>query len=263
VYYIVMRLRLFTVILAGLLIGAGLVSVNVQAADKKDTLKAISSSLESLRTLPEVISSVKSPEITNPEWLQAELDAESAAKAAALAEQQAAARAVSVVNNTVTYDVDTKGTITADFAEFKTFANQTLNDGRGWARMGVSFQEVGSGGDFTLVLSEASQVPSFYPSVCSVDWSCTVGRYVIINQDRWLGASDAWNNAQPRGSLRDYRNMVINHETGHWLGHGHLGCGGAGQLAPIMQQQSIDLQGCAFNPWPLSSEIWSSTLGIR
>jgi len=257
VYYIAMRLRLFTVILAGLLIGAGLVSVNVQAADKKDTLKAISSSLESLRTLPEVISSVKSPEITNPEWLQAEIAADAAAQRAVA---EATAKQTSQV---VTYDVATRGAITADFAGFKSLANQTLNDARGWTRMGVSFQEVANGGNFTLVLSEASQVDSFtgFSGACSADWSCTVGRYVIINQDRWLSASYAWN--QAGGPLRDYRNMVINHETGHWLGHGHLGCGGAGQLAPIMQQQSIDLQGCAFNPWPLNSEIWSSTLGIR
>ena len=119
-----------------------------------------------------------------------------------------------------------------------------------------------SGGDFTLVLSEASQVPSFYPSICSSDWSCQVGHYVIINQNRWLYASGSWN--QAGGSLRDYRNMVIDHETGHWLGHGddNNDCGGAGQPAPVMQQQSIDLLGCSFNPWPLDSELWSSRLGI-
>lgn len=76
---------------------------------------------------------------------------------------------------------------------------------------------------------------------------------MIINEDRWLGATPAWNDAG--GSLRDYRHMVINHETGHWLGFSHSYCGGPGQLAPVMQQQSISLQGCKFNPWPLTSEI--------
>ena len=37
--------------------------------------------------------------------------------------------------------------------------------------------------------------------------------------------------------------MVINHETGHWLGLGHSFCSGPGQLAPVMQQQSIDVTG--------------------
>jgi hypothetical protein len=50
--------------------------------------------------------------------------------------------------------------------------------------------------------------------------------------------------------------MVVNHETGHWLGHGHLGCGGAGRLAPVMMQQSKGLDGCKHNPWPLASELW-------
>lgn len=163
------------------------------------------------------------------------------------------------VSRTVTYDVTTRGTITANLDEFKSQANQTLNDSRGWRRLGVEFKEVASGGSFTLVLSEASQLPTFWQG-CSVDYSCQVGSYVIINQDRWLGASAAWNNSG--GSLRDYRHMVINHETGHWLGHGHETCPGPGQAAAVMQQQSIDLGGCNFNPWPLENELWSSRLGI-
>lgn len=159
----------------------------------------------------------------------------------------------------VTYSVTTRGAVTANLAEFKQQANQTLNDSRGWSRLGVSFSEVASGGEFTLILSVASELPNFSAG-CSVEYSCNVGRNVIINQDRWLGATPSWNNAG--GTLRDYRHMVVNHETGHWLGHGHRNCGGAGQPAPLMQQQSIDLQGCTFNPWPLDSELSSTRLGI-
>ncbi|HMQ96215.1 MAG TPA: DUF3152 domain-containing protein [Candidatus Saccharibacteria bacterium] len=158
-------------------------------------------------------------------------------------------------SRTITYEVITRGGIRANIAEFKTQANQTLNDQRGWTRLGFSFKEVSSAGDFTLVLAEASQVPTF-SSGCSADLSCRVGRFVIINQDRWLGATTTWNNGG--GSLRDYRHMVVNHETGHWLGHGHSSCGGQGQSAPVMQQQSINLQGCKFNPWPLASEVWTT-----
>lgn len=159
----------------------------------------------------------------------------------------------------VTYSVTTSGAVTASLAEFKQLANQTLNDSRGWSRLGVSFSEVASGGDFTLVLSVAANLPTFSEG-CTADYSCNVGRNVIINQDRWLYATPSWNNAG--GSLRDYRHMVVNHETGHWLGHSHSNCGGPGQPAPLMQQQSIDLQGCTFNPWPLNSELTSSRLGI-
>lgn len=159
----------------------------------------------------------------------------------------------------VTYSVTTRGAVTANLAEFKQQANQTLNDSRGWSRLGVKFSEVTSGGEFTLILSVASELPNFSAG-CSAEYSCNVGRNVIINQDRWLGATPSWNNAG--GSIRDYRHMVVNHETGHWLGHGHKNCGGAGQAAPVMQQQSIDLQGCKFNPWPLDSELSSTRLGI-
>lgn len=162
-------------------------------------------------------------------------------------------------SRTVTYDVTTRGTITADFATFKTQIHETLNDGRGWSRMGVRFSEVSSGGQFTLVLAAADELPSF-SSGCSAEYSCNVGRYVIINQDRWQGATPSWN--QAGGSLRDYRHAVVNHETGHWLGHGHENCPGAGQPASIMQQQSIGLQGCVINSWPLESELWSTRLGI-
>lgn len=152
---------------------------------------------------------------------------------------------------TYTYDVTTRGEV-AGFDEFITQVAQTYADERGWAAAGARFTKVVNGGDFTVVLAAADQMSSFSPG-CDANWSCNAGRYVIINYDRWVGASAAWNNAG--GSLRDYRHMVVNHETGHWLGFGHLFCPAAGSPAPVMQQQSIDLQGCAFNPWPTAPEI--------
>lgn len=204
----------------------------------------------------QAIKSVTLPEIQQPTWLKKELAKREEAKKAAEA-ASGAKRAPSKM--TVTYDVATRGSVKASFTEFKQQANQTLNDARGWARMNVAFKEVASGGQFTLVLAEASQLPSF-SSGCSSEYSCRAGRFVVINQDRWLGATPSWNKA--RGSLRDYRHMVVNHETGHWLGHGHTNCSGSGQAAAVMQQQSIDLRGCKFNPWPLASELNSSMLGI-
>lgn len=209
-----------------------------------------------MQSLPESLKTIKAPQIKEPQWL---IDVKAAERAAA----EAAGRRVAALGGqkiTVTYSVSTKGSIVADMNEFRQQANATFNDARGWARMGVFFQEVPTGGQFTLVLSEASQLPS-YSSGCSSEYSCNVGRYVVINQDRWLGATSPWNAAG--GSLRDYRHMVINHETGHWLGHGHRSCGGPGQAAPVMQQQSIDLQGCTFNPWPTASELSSTRLGIK
>ena len=155
------------------------------------------------------------------------------------------------LRRTVRYHVETRGRIVSNLAEFRRLAHASLNDPRGWRVTGIAFQEVRSGGSMTLVLAEASRLPAF-SSVCSSSWSCRVGRYVVINQKRWRFASPAWN--RYGGSLRDYRHMVVNHETGHWLGHGHRSCPAHGALAPVMQQQSISLGGCRFNPFPTKRE---------
>ncbi len=230
-----------------LLAVAGSVPLTPMSTDS--ATPTISAQMATLQTLPSAVTGIKAPSLAEPGWLQQQNAAEAAAKRASVPKTAL-----------VTYSVTTRGTITANLAEFKSQANATLNDARGWSRMGVAFQEVASGGSFTLVLSEASQLPTFSDG-CSADYSCNAGRYVVINQDRWQGATASWN--QGGGSLRDYRHMVVNHETGHWLGHSHENCSGPGQPAPVMQQQSINLQGCTFNPWPLASELWSTQLGIK
>lgn len=153
------------------------------------------------------------------------------------------------------YCVTTRGVDASFLPEFKTKLQAVFHDSRGWWLGGqVSLTEAQNGCNMTVWLSAADQITSF-GAICDPAWSCTVSPNVIINFDRWRYASTAWNGSG--GSLDDYRSMVINHETGHWFGFGHQNCGGAGQLAPVMQQQSINLQGCNFNPWPLTSELAS------
>ena len=154
------------------------------------------------------------------------------------------------VRRRVTYSVTTRGRVTASVRVFRRLAQQTFDDPRGWRAGGVEFRRVRRGGDFTLVLAAAGTLPSF-SSGCSTQWSCRVGRHVVINQLRWTNASPAWNRAGR--SLRGYRHMVVNHETGHWLGLGHASCRGGGR-APVMMQQSKGTGGCRFNPWPLARE---------
>jgi hypothetical protein len=144
----------------------------------------------------------------------------------------------------VTYEVRTTGVTRSTAADLAASAADTYADRRGWRAAGIEFREVPSGGDFTLWLAAPNRMEGF-SSVCSSFYSCRVGRNVIINDDRFTGGSPYW-----PGSVDDYRDMVVNHETGHWLGLGHAGCPGAGQPAPVMQQQSKGLQGCAPNPWP-------------
>lgn len=157
---------------------------------------------------------------------------------------------------TYTYVVRGLGNGT-DLEAFATGAATTLADGRGWSLGGsIAFTRVAQGGDFTLWLSAAGSVPSF-GAPCDSTYSCSVGRNVIINETRWHEATPSWTGAG--AALADYRRMVVNHEVGHWLGFGHASCGGAGQLAPVMQQQSISLQSCRPNPWPTDAE--RSTVG--
>jgi hypothetical protein len=155
------------------------------------------------------------------------------------------------VRRHVTYSVITRGAVTTSVEVFRRQAQETFDDPRGWRYGGVEFRRVRRGGDFTLVLAAARAVPTFSPT-CSPTWSCRVGRFVIINQERWKHASPAWNAAGR--SLRDYRHLVVNHETGHWLGRGHASCPPGGGPAPVMMQQSKGTGGCRFNPWPLPWE---------
>lgn len=148
-----------------------------------------------------------------------------------------------------------KGVDAAHLEGFNSKLASVYADLSGWSLDGqVTFSRVTSGCNFTAWLAAADQMTSF-GGVCDSTWSCRIGNNVVINFDRWQNASSAWSNAG--GSLEDYRVMVVNHETGHWLGFGHLHCSGAGQLAPVMQQQSINLEGCKFNPRPLPAELSS------
>jgi hypothetical protein len=148
-----------------------------------------------------------------------------------------------------TYIVRTRGHIVANVAKFAASAAQTYADPRGWLRAHHRFKRVTSGGDFTLLLAQARFLPT-YSKVCSTLYSCRVGRNVIINQTRWRHSSSHFT-----GDKAMYRTMVVNHETGHWLGRPHAFCSGPGNLAPVMQQQSKGMQGCRPNAWPLAREI--------
>jgi hypothetical protein len=64
-------------------------------------------------------------------------------------------------------------------------------------------------------------------------YSCWNGRFAALNSTRWFsGVSHI-------ADLELYRDYLVNHEVGHGLGYGHVGCPGAGRLAPVMVQQSM------------------------
>ncbi len=130
----------------------------------------------------------------------------------------------------------------------------TYSDVRGWNDNGaIAFKHVASGCDYKVVIAAPSLMTSYGP-ICDNYYNCQVGNSVIVNNDRWLYATDPWNKTGQ--NLETYRLLIINHETGHRLGfYDNPTCPGPGQLAPVMMQQSIDLKGCTFNTWPLSTEL--------
>jgi hypothetical protein len=135
-------------------------------------------------------------------------------------------------------------------AAFASAVEVTLADRRSWiSDRRWAFQRVSTGpSDFTVHLA----TPGTTVQMCDRfglrtlgEVSCRVGRNVVINLKRWRLGVDWYSDA-----LAEYRNMVVNHEVGHFLGHSHVRCPGAGKLAPVMQQQSFSLQGCTRNAWP-------------
>jgi hypothetical protein len=149
---------------------------------------------------------------------------------------------------TITYSVVSQGTVYGDLGHFAAVAADTLRDHRGWSLGGtLAYHQVPSGGDFTLILAAPGVVGA--QAGCDAFYSCRVGRNVYINDDRWRTGTATW----PHG-IAAYQQYVITHEVGHWLGLGHPTCPGGGRIAPAMLQQSINLQGCLSNMWPIIAE---------
>jgi hypothetical protein len=160
------------------------------------------------------------------------------------------------------YDVDIRGEVTADTDDFAATTERILTDARGWTLGGsVAFERTESDPDFTVVLATPDEVEATH-EVCSRDYSCRVEDEILINDRNWGEATPAWHDAE--GDLATYRRYLVNHEVGHFLGFGHFDCGGPGEAAPVMQQQSVSMEGCEPNGWPLGWErdVLAQRLGV-
>jgi Protein of unknown function (DUF3152) len=80
-------------------------------------------------------------------------------------------------------------------------------------------------------------------------YSCRYGTTIVINLRRWLKGAPGF-----AMGLDGYHTMVINHEMGHRLGFDHMLCPHAGQPAPVMEEETIDLAGCTPNAYPFASD---------
>jgi hypothetical protein len=146
-----------------------------------------------------------------------------------------------------TYQVEVEASTGVDPAAFAAEVDAALGDARSWTGDGsVSLQRVPEGGEFRIVLATPATTDELCLPLQTVGrFSCEQGGDAIINLDRWNGAVEHWTVGLPA-----YRQMVVNHEVGHVLGHGHRSCPAAGAPAPVMQQQTKSLDGCLENPWP-------------
>lgn len=136
--------------------------------------------------------------------------------------------------------------------DFEEVAEATLSDPRGWERAGFDLVRR-KRTRFRVVLAEGDVVDRLcLPYETYGAYSCQNGPVVALNADRWRTATPKWT-----GTLAGYRKMLVNHEFGHLLGQHHpeVQCPKAGREAPIMAQQSTELNGCLPNPWPLPHEV--------
>lgn len=147
------------------------------------------------------------------------------------------------------YVLRIEGGTGVDAASAAAKVESVLNDDRGWRSVeGVSFEQVADADSADFVLSIAT--PPTVDELCSPletnsMWSCRNGDNVAINSDRWNYGSPTFSD------IDAYRIYVTNHEVGHFLGHEHEFCAGAGLTSPVMAQQSRTREGgCVENGWP-------------
>jgi hypothetical protein len=154
------------------------------------------------------------------------------------------------------YEVQVQNGIGVTPAEFATAVEGTLGDPLGWTDSGTRrFQRVSGGTcDFVVELATAStseQECTVYGLHTGGHVSCRGGKEVIINLDRWNTGDPApeWD-----GHLDVYRDLVVDHEVGHFLGYHHMACGTPGGPLPVMATPyNTGLQGCVINGLPFDS----------
>ncbi|MFG2621081.1 DUF3152 domain-containing protein [Streptomyces sp. NPDC048507] len=155
------------------------------------------------------------------------------------------------------YRVDVEQGLGLDAQLFAEAVQRTLNDQRSWAHNGaMTFERVPGGEvDFVITLASPGTTGAWCAksgldtTVDNVSCDSAATERVMINAFRWAQGSPTYGPQQ----MLAYRQMLINHEVGHRLGHGHVSCQTPGSLAPIMQQQtkSLDIDNihCLPNPW--------------
>ncbi|MFE1168816.1 DUF3152 domain-containing protein [Nocardiopsis sp. NPDC058789] len=146
-----------------------------------------------------------------------------------------------------TFAVEVEKGLPGRNGDFVDAVEEILGDPRSWGNDGDrSLQRVdGDDADIRVLLAAPDTVDRLCAPLNTNGYvSCANGNRAIINQNRWVSGVEDFGD-----DLETYRIYLINHEVGHTLGHGHVDCPGEGELAPVMQQQTLGLQGCEANGW--------------
>ena len=153
----------------------------------------------------------------------------------------------------VTFSVEVEEGLPVDLECFARVVELTLGDPRSWIAGGeLAVQRVDGGSpDVRVTLASPTTVDSeCLPLNTAGIYSCWTGARAMINLTRWTdGASDFGDD------MTTYRIYVINHEVGHGLDRGHIGCARAGEPAPVMMQQTKSTGSCLPNGWPTPAEL--------
>lgn len=147
------------------------------------------------------------------------------------------------------YAVKVEKTLPYDAEETARQIQASLSDPRSWAGGGDWRLELVSNAhqaDFTIFLATPGTVDRYcWPLRTYGRVSCRAGDKVVLNAWRWAHGAAAYGK-----DVATYRQYLVNHEVGHRLGHGHVGCPGKGKRAPVMMQQTKGVGSCKANPWP-------------
>lgn len=175
-----------------------------------------------------------------------------------------------------TYSVEVEdGIDTTSFGGDNGFAemvSKTLGNPKSWTNNPqFAFTRVADGEpDFRVSLTSPMTAREGCGYEIPIEASCYNPSYgpdgqprVFINEARWVRGAVPF-----QGDVGSYRQYLINHEVGHAIGYQrHEGCDEAGELAPVMMQQTFstanddaakfdpdtvkaDGKSCRFNPWP-------------
>lgn len=171
--------------------------------------------------------------------------------------------------HTYSVEVEQGAVLPAEHRRFAEVVDRTLADPRGWTASGeLGFRRVDvAEPDVRIRLTATETARSICGFQLPYDTSCYAGGVVYVSAPRWFRGAESF-----AGDLAGYRQYLVNHEIGHYLGRGHEPCPADGAPAPVMMQQTFSVsndrlaeitaatpQGvpvprdgrtCVANPWP-------------